>query len=143
MSLFHPYKTQEKSAIPFSQGQSLNPYSPHYKMTFAFSPIFCPTESSVFVALDLLMGSTYHMRLCRVYPVVSFGVFEMVRWLTILRQRCMFPRLNKGILFKPICLPFWLQPFRDNLAVCSITQFNRQLSLCSSNHLFSLLPLTA
>jgi hypothetical protein len=46
--------TQMKSAIPFGQGQMLNPYSSRYKMTFAFSSILYPPEISIFVALDLL-----------------------------------------------------------------------------------------
>jgi hypothetical protein len=53
------YKTQEKSAIPFGQGQSLNPYLTHYKPAFAFSLIFCPPKSSVSIALDLLAVSTF------------------------------------------------------------------------------------
>lgn len=55
-------------------------------MTFAFSLIFYPPEDSVFVALDLLNGSTSRLRLCRVYPVVLPSFSEWLGWVIILRQ---------------------------------------------------------
>ena len=48
------YYTSRKSAIPFGQGQSLNPYPLCYRWAFAFYSILYPPESSVFVASDLL-----------------------------------------------------------------------------------------
>jgi hypothetical protein len=35
----------------------VNPYSDHYSRTFAFDFILYPPENSVFVTLDLLVGS--------------------------------------------------------------------------------------
>jgi hypothetical protein len=37
----------------------------------------------------------------------------------------LFPHLGKKEKPKSTFLPFWLQPFRDNLAVLRITQFNQ------------------
>lgn len=47
--------TQRKSAIALAQEQSLNSYIEHYAQSFAFSFIFYPPRSSVFVTSDLLM----------------------------------------------------------------------------------------
>ncbi len=98
---FLSYKTQEKSAIPFGQGQILNPYSSHYKMTFAFSLIFYPPEDSVFVTSDLLIGSTYRMRLCKVYPVVSIEVHDVIKMVTFSAVGIVFSRSMEDATIKP------------------------------------------
>lgn len=41
------------SAIPFGQGQSLNPYLSYYRRAFAFSFILYPPESSALITLGL------------------------------------------------------------------------------------------
>jgi hypothetical protein len=48
-----------KFAIPFGQGQILNPYLIHYKSAFAFSPILYPPRVSTIVTFGLLGVSTF------------------------------------------------------------------------------------
>lgn len=54
LSVYLSYKTQVKSAFPFGQKQILNFYTTDYRLSFAFSLILYPPESSVFVTSDLL-----------------------------------------------------------------------------------------
>ncbi|MDJ0594670.1 MAG: hypothetical protein QNJ72_32630 [Pleurocapsa sp. MO_226.B13] len=46
--------TQVNSAIPFGQGQILNPYPFRYSWAFAFSLVLCPPEDSALITLGLL-----------------------------------------------------------------------------------------
>lgn len=50
--------TQVNSAIPFGQGQILNPYPPHYKRDFRFFTHPLPTRDSALITLGLLGDST-------------------------------------------------------------------------------------
>ncbi|NEQ74063.1 MAG: hypothetical protein F6K23_14040 [Okeania sp. SIO2C9] len=54
--------------------------------------------------------------------------------------RVLFPHLDDSRASKPTPLPFWLQPFRDSLAVSTITQFNQQLSFVHPFYSFPLAP---
>ena len=56
-------------------------------------------------------------RPCRTYPVVSFKVIKLVRIDIYFTAGVMFQHLDERQTSKSPYLPFWSQPFRNNLAV--------------------------
>lgn len=119
------YVTQVNSAVPFGQGQILNPYPIHYSWAFAFSLILYPPEDSALITLGLLKDFDLSFRLCRVFPVVSIEVLEIVRMATFSAGGLCFYVLKKRKLKNHPSLPFWFRLFRSNLACSPMTQFNR------------------
>lgn len=81
-------------------------------------------------------------RLCRVFPVVSTEVFEVVRMTTFSAGDYVSTFLRNENLRTTLPMPFWHRLIRSNLACFTMTQFNQQLRPCSS-FFFSLLLLTS
>ncbi len=117
--------TQVNSAIPFGQrpiltvGDAevsdpcpttvLNPYSPCYEVTFAFSLILCPPENSALIARLLTRRFDLSPRLCRVFLVVSIKVSDVVRMGIYSTIGIMFLRCYERTSITTTYLPFWFR----------------------------------
>ena len=111
-----------KSAIPFGQGQILNPYLSHYRGAFAFSLFLYPPRSSASVTFGLLTGIDHLSDPVGLILLFRLVFFSWLGWF-LSPGRALVPHLNKGEALSSVYLPFWLRRLRDNFASYPITGF--------------------